>query len=87
MKKLIVASLMLAVTYPAFAESKYPTPTRDGKERYMRDGGSACASGYIGKGNKCEALHTDTPRAFPKIEGAACPSGYFASGNACKEIR
>jgi hypothetical protein len=44
-------------------------------------------SGYVGKGDKCEALHADTPRAYPKIKGAACPSGTFASGDACEELR
>lgn len=82
---LTLASLVSAIAYPVFAESPYPTP-KDGKERYRREG-SSCASGYIGKGDKCEALHEDTPRAYPKIKGASCPSGTFASGDACKEFR
>jgi hypothetical protein len=53
--------------------------------RIQRTG--TCPSGYVGKGDKCEALHADTPRAYPKIKGAACPSGTFASGDACEELR
>lgn len=73
------------ITAPAAAESPYATPTRDGRERLPRTG--TCPSGYVGLGNKCEALHRDTPRAYPKIEGAACPSGTFASGAYCKAFR
>jgi hypothetical protein len=43
--------------------------------------------GYVGKGNKCEALHQDTQRAYPYIPGTACPSGTFRSGDYCKEFR
>jgi hypothetical protein len=81
-----IALIIVAfVTSAAHAESPYPTPTRDGKERLMRTG--TCPTGYIGKGDKCEALHTDTPRAYPKIDGRACPSGTFASGGFCKSFR
>jgi hypothetical protein len=69
----------------AFAESPYPTPTRDGRERIQRTG--TCPTGYVGKGDKCEALHQDTPRAYPVIPGKTCPSGTFRSGDACKEFR
>lgn len=64
---------------------RYPTPTNDGRERITRTG--TCPTGYVGKGDLCEALHRDTPRAFPKIEGRACPTGTFASGDACKASR
>jgi hypothetical protein len=81
MKTIIVIALAALAT-PALAESPYPNPTRDGRERIQRTG--TCPTGYVGKGNKCEALHHDTPHAMPKIKGAACPSGYFASGDSCK---
>jgi len=70
---------------PAAAESPYATPTRDGRERIQRTG--ACPAGYVGLGNFCEALHRDTPHAFPVIPGKACPSGTFRSGDACKAFR
>jgi hypothetical protein len=69
----------------AFAESPYSKPTRDGRERIQRTG--SCPTGYVGKGNFCEALHSDTPRAYPKIKGAACPAGTFASGDYCKRFQ
>jgi hypothetical protein len=53
-------------------------------ERIQRTG--TCPTGYVGKGSKCEALHKDTPRAYPYIPGTACPSGTFRSGDACKEF-
>jgi len=79
--------LLVAVTIStsAFAETPYPTPTRDGRERIQRTG--TCPTGYVGKGDKCEALHRDTPRAYPHIPGTSCPSGTFRSGDACKEFR
>lgn len=70
---------------PAAAESPYTTPTRDGRERIPRTG--SCATGFVGKGNFCEALHQDTPHAFPVIPGRACPAGTFRSGDACKAFR
>ena len=79
------AFLTLLLTTITHAESPYPTPTRDGRERIHREG--TCPTGYVGKGDKCEALHQDTPRAYPKIKGAACPTGTFASGDACKAFR
>jgi hypothetical protein len=78
------AFLTLLLTTIAHAESPYPTP-KDGKERIRRTG--TCPTGYVGKGDFCEALHGDTPRAYPKSKGVACPSGTFASGDACKEFR
>lgn len=84
MKKLIVMSLALLAT-PALADTPYPTPTRDGRERIQRTG--TCPTGYVGVGSRCEALHRDTPRAYPKIEGRPCPSGTFQSGDACKAFR
>ena len=81
----IVVTTFISVTTLALAESPYPTPTRDGRERIQRTG--TCPTRYVGKGNFCEALHRDTPHAMPKIEGKACPSGYFASGDACKAFR
>ncbi|ARQ95293.1 hypothetical protein [Bradyrhizobium phage BDU-MI-1] len=85
MKKMLCASLVLALCVPAFAETRYPTPTRDGRERIQRTG--SCPTDYVGKGAKCEALHKDTPRAYPYIPGTACPSGTFRSGDACKAFR
>lgn len=81
----IIAVIAMLVTTSALAETPYSTPTRDGRERIQRTG--TCPTGYVGKGDKCEALHQDTPRAMPKIEGKACPSGYFASGDSCKAFR
>lgn len=85
---LATLALVLAAAHPsdpAMAESLYPTPTHDGRERTQRTG--TCATGYVGKGNFCEALHQDAPRAFPVIPGRACPSGTFRSGDACKAFR
>jgi hypothetical protein len=89
MIKSIIAGACVALfsIAQASAESPYPRPTRDGRETIARDGGRACPTGYIGKGDKCEALHQDTPRAYPVIPGKACPSGTFRSGDACKEFR
>lgn len=75
----------LAFATSAAAESPYATPTRDGRERIQRTG--ACPTGFVGLGDKCEALHQETPRAYPKIKGAPCPSGTFASGAYCKAFR
>jgi hypothetical protein len=86
MGKLILILVVLGVTTPALAETPYPIP-KDGKETIVREGGKTCPTGYVGLGNKCEALHKDTPRAYPKIKGAACPSGTFSSGDYCKEFR
>jgi hypothetical protein len=36
---------------------------RDGRDRIQRTG--TCPTGYVGKGNFCEAFHDDTPRAMP----------------------
>jgi hypothetical protein len=84
MKK-IIALVLLTLAAPALAETKYPTPTPDGRERIQRTG--TCPTGYVGLGDKCEALHKDTPRAYPYIPGTACPSGTFRSGDACKAFR
>jgi hypothetical protein len=78
-------SITLLATSTAVAESPYPTTTRDGRERVQRTG--SCPTGYLGKGDKCEALHQDTPRVYPRIKGASCPSGTFGSGDYCKEFR
>ena len=80
-----IAFSLLTATIAAAAPQHYPTPTRDGRERIVRQG--ACPSGYVGKGDLCEALHPDTPRAYPKINGRACPSGTFGSGDYCKSFR
>jgi hypothetical protein len=77
--------LILFSASAAVAETPYTTPTRDGRERIQRTG--SCPTGYIGKGDMCEALHHDTPRAYPVIPGKACPSGTFRSGDACKASR
>ncbi|MGJ4952981.1 hypothetical protein [Bradyrhizobium sp. HKCCYLS20291] len=78
-------SLIIISASAALAESPYPTPTRDGRERLQRHG--TCPTGYVGLGDKCEALHNDTPRAYPYVPGAACPSGTFRSGDYCKAFR
>jgi hypothetical protein len=85
MKTALLIAMTFAITTSALAESPYPTPSRDGRERLPRTG--TCPSGYVGKGNKCEALHQDTPRAYPKIKGTPCPAGTFASGDYCKSFR
>lgn len=82
---IVAPPVLLSLPAPANAESAYPTPTRDGRERIQRTG--ACPTGYVGKRDKCEALHADTPRAFPVIPGHQCPSGTFRSGDACKAFR
>jgi hypothetical protein len=69
---------------PALA-GPYPTPTRDGRETIQRIG--TCPTGFVGLGDKCVALHENTPHAMPKVKGAACPPGYFASGAYCKALR
>jgi hypothetical protein len=84
MKAMITIALLALGVTPALAESPYPVP-KDGKETLMRN--RTCPTGYVGIGNKCEALHKDTPRAYPKIKGSPCPSGTFASGDYCKEFR
>ncbi len=84
MTKIALAIALLCAT-AAQAESPYPTPTRDGRERILRTG--TCPTGYVGKGDFCEALHQDTPRAYPVIPGKPCPSGTFRSGDACKGFR
>jgi hypothetical protein len=87
----LATAMLLATAAPALAapaaiaESPYPTPTRDGRERIQRTG--ACPTGYVGKGDKCGALHRDTPRAYPLIPGKACPTGTFRSGDACVSFR
>jgi hypothetical protein len=83
LKTMMAIAMLMAAS--AHAESPYPIPTRDGRETIMRN--RICPTGYVGIGNKCEALHHDTPRAYPKIKGAPCPAGTFASGDYCKEFR
>ncbi|XIA64841.1 hypothetical protein ACFIOY_39845 [Bradyrhizobium sp. TZ2] len=80
-----ICAIALLLASPAVAESPYPKPTNDGRERIQRIG--ACPTGYVGKGGFREALHNHTPRAVPKIKGAARPCGYFASADACKAFR
>lgn len=82
---MLTTLVVLTTTFQALAESPYPTPTRDGRETLRREG--TCPTGYVGVGSKCEALHKDTPRAYPKIKGAPCPAGTFGSGDYCKEFR
>ena len=69
----------------ALAESPYPKPTDDGRERIQRTG--TYPTGYVCKDGFCEAIHKDTPHAMPKIKDAPCPSGYFSSGDSCKAFR
>lgn len=82
--KLAVLILTLVAVSPAFAESRYPTPTSDGRQRIPRIG--SCPTGYFSSGSFCEALRKDTPAAMPKIKGVSCPSGYFSSGDYCKAL-
>ncbi|GAA0005401.1 hypothetical protein [Bradyrhizobium elkanii] len=82
--KTTITLIALLLTTAAWAEPPYPVP-KNGRETITRTG--ACPTGYVGLGKKCEALHKDTPRAYPYIPGTACPSGTFRSGDACKEFR
>ncbi|WP_456702154.1 hypothetical protein [Bradyrhizobium sp. USDA 4449] len=81
---LLAVLAALSTASPTLAESAYPTPTHDGRERIQRTG--TCPTGFVGKGAFCEALHQDTPHAFP-VMGKTCPSGTFRSGDACKAFR
>lgn len=85
MLKVLTAITIVAFALQAHAETPYPTPSRDGRQRIQRTG--TCPTGFVGKGDKCEALHQDTPRAYPVIPGRQCPSGTFRSGDACKAFR
>ena len=82
---LMTALIVVFTASSALAETPYPTPTPNGRQRIQRTG--TCPDGYVGLGDKCEALHEDTPAAMPKIKGSACPSGFYASGHACKSFR
>lgn len=82
---LTVAPLVLILPTQAMAESVYPTPTRDGRDRIQSTG--VCPTGFVGLGDKCEALHADTPRAYPHIPGTTCPPRTFRSGDACVSFR
>lgn len=66
--KLVLIVTMLTAN-SALAQSRYPTPTPDGRQRLQRTG--TCPTGYIGEGSFCEALRNETPKAVPKIEGRA----------------
>lgn len=89
MRALIAASfvgVLLALMLPAIADPHgYPTPTPDGRIRIHRTG--TCPTGYVGRGDFCEALHNDTPLAMPMVGGRVCPTGFFRSGDACKSFR
>jgi hypothetical protein len=82
--RLIVTTVMLGAFVGAADAASYCLP-KNGKDRIAKQG--ICASGYFASGDCCEAFHTDTPRAFHRIEGKACSSGSFASGGACKSFR
>lgn len=82
---LAIAPPALILPTPVQAERPYPTPTNGGRERIPRTG--TCPVGYIGKGQFCEALHQDTPRAYPHVPGTTCPAGTFRSGDACVSFR
>lgn len=82
---LAVASPALILPTPAMAESVYPMLTRDGRERIQRTG--ACPTGFVGLGDKCVALHADTPHAYPHFPGTTCPPRTFRSGDACVSFR
>ena len=86
MKTFSTVAIAIALSNAAFSDSPYCTPKADGTDRIYKTG-SSCPTGYFASGRCCEALHRDTPKAFPEIKGAPCPSGYFASGNACKAFR
>jgi hypothetical protein len=85
MKFALTITMAIVITTPALAESPYPTLKPDGTLRIHRTG--TCPTGYVGKGDKCEALSRDTPRAYPVIPGKPCPSGTFRSGDVCKAFR
>lgn len=84
-KILLGLAALIATASPALAESAYPTPTRDGRERIQRTG--VCPVGFVGKGPWCEALHLDTPHAFRHVPGTTCPPRTFRSGDACVSFR
>lgn len=86
MKTLSTVAIAIAIANAAFADSPYCTRKADGTDRIYKTG-SSCPTGYFASGRCCEALHKDTPKAFPKIKGAACPPGTFTSGDSCKAFR
>ena len=67
MTKFITVTAMLGTT-SVLAETPYPPPIRDGRERILRTG--TCPTGYVGKGNECETLHRDN-RAPTRRSGVA----------------
>jgi hypothetical protein len=73
MKAALLIAMAVAIPSSALAESPYPTPKPDGTQRIQRHG--TRPDGYVGIGKFCEALHRETPSAYPKIISAACPSG------------
>ncbi|MGY3581548.1 hypothetical protein ACVIGB_000380 [Bradyrhizobium sp. USDA 4341] len=77
--------VLVCPTAMVTAEGAYPTPKVDGTAGILRNG--TCPTGYVGLGRFCEALHKDTPVAFPKIKGEPCPSGTFSTGRYCKAFR
>jgi hypothetical protein len=87
MIKSLMASAFVTLTAvaSALAQSPYPTPKPDGTAQIQRTG--TCPTGYVGLGKFCEALHKDTPTAYPKIKEAPCPSGTFSSGDYCKSYQ
>ena len=85
MDTIAAIAISLLSASAALAEKPYATPTRDGRERLLRTG--TCPTGYVGKGDFCEAHDRDTPRAYPKVDGVSCPSGTFRSGDFCKSFR
>jgi hypothetical protein len=86
MKLLLAAAIAVAATTSALADSRYCMPKGDGADRIPKTA-VTCPDGYFASGQCCEALHPNTPRAFPQIKGASCRSGTFASGGSCKEFR
>lgn len=81
----LYGALALAMVVPPALAEIYPTPTRDGRQRIQRSG--TCPVGFVGLGDKCEALHRDTPHAYQYIPGTACPPRTFRSGGACVSFR
>lgn len=77
-------ALTVAGALPALA-APYCQPTH-GRDQITKTA-SVCPSGYFSTGRCCQALHSDSPRAFARLPGRACPTGSFASADYCVSLR
>jgi len=68
------APLLLAMTAPAWAQSKPVAKIGNCPDRYMQSG------------SFCALMRRDAPAALPKGAGQ-CPSGWMQSGSYCIEMR